>query len=388
VINISRLALREILLPLVEPFRTATHVTTDRRILLLTLMDRDDHEVWSECVAESHPSYSPETFDTCRHAITEWLWPLIARRNFGAATEVQTLFEREVRGHAMAKAAIEMGVWALEAERRQTSLASLLISSSTFSRDGKILPRENVETGIALGMFPTPEALAGRARQAVAEGYCRIKMKIAPGADREFVSAVRNEVEPNFRLSVDANCSYEPLSQNLQSLMALDDFALVMIEQPLAAGDLIHHAALQRQITTPICLDESICGLSSVEGMLALGSGKVVNLKPGRVGGFAESIAIHDACARAEVPVWCGGMLESGIGRAYNVALASLPGFTEPGDLSPSSRYWQRDIVTPAWTMSERGLVRVPVDRHGIGVNVDVDYIDSLTVRQIVLDAR
>jgi o-succinylbenzoate synthase len=386
--QLSRLVLREILLPLVEPFRTATHVTTDRRILLLTLTDTDGNEAWSECVAESHPSYSPETVDTCWFAITEWLSPLILGHSFGTATDVHPLFERKVRGHAMAKAAIEMGMWALEAEQRQTPLAALLASSSTFSRERNIAPCETVETGIALGMFPTPDTLASRAREAVTEGYCRIKLKIAPGSDYAFVKAVREAVGPEIRLAVDANCSYEPLSRNLQSLLALDELALTMIEQPLAAGDLVHHAELQRKMTTPICLDESIGGLASVESMLALGSGKVVNLKPGRVGGFTESIAIHAACARAGIPVWCGGMLETGIGRAYNVALASLPNFTEPGDLSPGSRYWQRDVVTPPWTMNGRGLVRVPLDRPGIGVDVDADFIDNLTVRQTVLDAR
>ena len=190
-------------------------------------------------------------------------------------------------------------------------------------------------------------------------------------------------------MSVDANCSYsldDP--DHMSALDSLDQFGLAMIEQPLAHNDLVHHALLQRRLTTAICLDESISGEADVEAMLALRSARIVNLKAGRVGGFQQAIAIHDRCASAGVPVWCGGMLESGIGRAYNVALASLPNFTEPGDLSPSARYWSRDVVVPPWTMDSEGFVRVPLDVPGLGVDVDVGLIDDLTVRRASFDAR
>jgi O-succinylbenzoate synthase len=183
----------------------------------------------------------------------------------------------------------------------------------------------------------------------------------------------------------DANNAYA--LADADTLAALDAFGLMMIEQPLAHDDLLRHASLQRRLKTPICLDESITSVERAEDMLALGAGRIVNIKPGRVGGFQQSIAIHDVCARHGVPVWCGGMLESGVGRAYNVALASLPNFTKPGDLSPSARYWERDVVTPEWTMSADGTVTVPLDRPGLGVDVDVNRIDDLTVRSLVLRA-
>jgi O-succinylbenzoate synthase len=242
-----------------------------------------------------------------------------------------------------------------------------------------------VETGIALGMAESPDALATRARAAAAEGYRRIKVKIEPGRDVAYVAAVREALGSRMNLIADANGSY---ADDDRSLPALDAFGLAMIEQPLAPGDLVRHAALQRRLATRLCLDESITSAASAEDMIALGSARVVNLKAGRVGGFREALAIHDLCARAGVPVWCGGMLESGIGRAYNVALASLPNFTEPGDLSPSARYWARDVVSPAWTMDTEGRVRVPLDRPGLGVEVDRGRIDDLTVRSATLRAR
>lgn len=382
-IEVERITLREIHLPLVEPFRSARGSVAMRRILLVELSARNGARAWSECVAEATPSYAPDTVDTCWLAIAEWLAPRLMAVGMTQATEAAALLEVGIRGHRMARAALEMGVWVLEAEQRHVPLAHLLAERSTVRSSG---PRPHVETGIAIGMQEHPQALVERAREALALGYCRIKMKVAPGRDVAYVRAVREALGADAPLSVDANCGYtlgNPAHD--EALRALDAYGLTMIEQPLAHDDLLRHATLQQHLATPICMDESIVSAATAEDMLALGSGRMVNLKPARVGGFAESLAIHDICARAHVPVWCGGMLESGIGRACNVALASLPGFTAPGDLSPSARYWERDIVSPEWTMDERGRVRVPLDQPGLGVTVDTDYVDALTVRSLTL---
>jgi O-succinylbenzoate synthase len=283
----------------------------------------------------------------------------------------------------MARAALEMGCWALDAARQGRSLATVLAGAVGAA------PRARVATGIALGMLDTPAALAQRARSAADEGYRRIKVKIEPDRDVTWLEAARAAVGPRVALAADANCSYsldEPA--HVGALDRLDGLGLSMLEQPLAHDDLVRHAELQRRMRTPICLDESIRTAADASSMIVLGSARSVNVKAGRVGGFQQALAIHERCASAGVSLWCGGMLETGIGRAYNVALASLPGFTEPGDLSPSARYWSRDVVTPAWTMDDEGYVRVPLDRPGPGVDVDVDYIDGLTVRSAVLDAR
>jgi O-succinylbenzoate synthase len=224
-----------------------------------------------------------------------------------------------------------------------------------------------------------------RAQAALAQGYRKIKLKIMPGADVEFVRAVRQALGPDVHLMADANSAYR--LEDAEHLAQLDEFGLIMIEQPLGHDDLVRHAELQRRLRTPLCLDESVTSVDRAVDMITLGSGRIVNIKPGRVGGFTAARGIHDACARHGVPVWCGGMLESGIGRAYNVALASLPNFSLPGDLSPSARYWTRDVVRPEWTMDAEGMVAVPYARPGIGVEVDVDRIDDLTVRTEALVA-
>ena len=387
-IRIDRITLREIRLPLVEPFRTASGVVAERRILLLELTDGDGTTTWSECVAESLPSYSPDTVDTCWLAISEWFGPRVLGRAFASPTQVDPVLAQDVRGHRMARAAVEMGAWALAALRHGQSLAAQLVEASAVARERPVVARAHVETGIALGMTASPDELVERSREALAAGYRRVKLKIEPGHDVAYVGAVRAALGSSVALSADANGTYTLDDDgHRRALEALDAFGLTMIEQPLVAGDLLRHAALQRRLTTRLCLDESISDLRDTEDMLTLGSGRVVNLKSGRVGGLREALAIHDLCARAGVPVWCGGMLECGIGRAYNVALASLPGFTEPGDLSPSARYWTRDVVSPEWTMDERGRVRVPLDRPGLGIDVDTGRVDDLTVRSATLRA-
>ncbi len=374
-IRVDRVTLREIRLALKEPFRISSGVVTDRRILLLELTDAEGATAWSECVAFERPNYSPETIETAWLAIREWLAPRIVGRAIESPRDVAPLLAENVRGHNMAKAALEMGCWGLAAEIERVPLASLLGGT-----------RGRVATGISLGIQREPAALVERAQRAVAEGYRKIKVKIQPGQDVDYVRAVRAALGPDIGLMADANSAYE--LSDTDHLAALDELGLIMIEQPLGDDDLVRHAALQRRLRTPICLDESITSVDRAEDMITLGSGQIVNIKPGRVGGYAASIAIHDLCARHGIPVWCGGMLESGIGRAYNVSLASLPNFSLPGDLSPSARYWARDIVDPEWTMGVDGMVAVPRHRPGIGVSVDVDLIESLAVRRDVVDAR
>lgn len=373
-LHIDRITLREIRLPLREPFRISSGVTHERRILLLQLYHPDGAAVWAECVAGEQPNYSAETIDTAWHAIRSWFGPRVLGHGFDGPEEVLAVLGRGVEGHNMARAAVEMGCWAMAAELRGEPLARVIGGTRT-----------HIGTGISLGIQASPAALAERAAAALAAGYRKIKVKIGPGHDVDYVAAVRSALGPDAPLMADANSAYT--LADADHLARLDAFDLLMIEQPLGRDDLVRHAELQRRLRTPLCLDESITSVERAEDMLALGSGRIVNIKPGRVGGYAASIAIHDLCLRNEIPVWCGGMLESGIGRAYNVALASLPGFTLPGDLSPSARYWERDVVTPEWTMDADGMVRVPLDAPGLGVHVDVDRIDDLTIRSESLSA-
>ncbi|MEP6689915.1 MAG: o-succinylbenzoate synthase [Gemmatimonadaceae bacterium] len=371
---IDRLTLREIRLALKEPFRISSGVEHERRILLLEITDRDGATVWSECVAGSRPNYTPETIDTAWLAIREWLAPRLLGRSFSGPGAVHEVLAENVRGHNMAKAALEMGCWALASVIGQIPL-SLLLGGT----------RDRVPTGISLGIQPKPELLVERARAAVDAGYRKIKLKIQPGQDVAFVRAVREALGPHVEIMCDANAAYT--FADADHLVELDAFELIMLEQPLGADDLIKLAKLQQRMTTPICLDESITDVARAQDMIELESGRIINIKPGRVGGFTASKAIHDLCLGAGIPVWCGGMLESGVGRAYNVALASLPNFSLPGDLSPSARYWTRDIVDPAWTMDADGMVHVPRTQPGLGVTVDDALIESLTMRRELLRA-
>ena len=372
---VDRITLREIRLALKEPFRISSGLMQERRIALLELTDRDGASVMSECVAFQQPIYSPETIDTAWLAIREWLAPRVLGRKLAGPEVVHALLGENIRGHNMAKAALEMGCWGLAAEASRVSLSSLLGGT-----------RDRVPTGISLGIQSEPAALVARAQAAVAAGYRKIKVKIRPGQDIAYVRAVREALGSGIGLMADANSAYT--LSDAEHLMQLDAFHLLMLEQPLGDDDLVRHAALQRRMRTPLCLDESITSVDRAQDMIELGSGRIVNIKPGRVGGFTASKAIHDVCAGAQIPVWCGGMLECGIGRAYNVALASLPNFSLPGDLSPSARYWQRDVITPEWTMDDDGMVHVPLDRPGLGVTIDHDFLDSLTVRTEEITAR
>ena len=365
-LRIERIVMREIRLALKEPFRISSGVTAERRICLLEL-EAGGVTGWGECVAAEEPNYSSETVDTAWLAISAWVAPRVLGRSFDGPEAVHGALERDFRGHQMAKAAVEMGCWDVAARQAGVPLSRLLGGT-----------RERIAAGISLGIQESPAALVERALAAHAEGYRKIKMKIRPGADLEYVRAVR-EALADAALMADANSAYSP--GDAAHLAKLDEFRLTMIEQPLGQDDLVRHAELQRRLATPICLDESITSVDRAADMIALKSGRIVNIKPGRVGGFTAARAIHDLCQQHAIPVWCGGMLESGIGRAHNVALASLPNFSLPGDLSPSARYWARDIVDPEWIMDAGGMVRVPLDRPGIGVAVDTERVVALAVR-------
>jgi O-succinylbenzoate synthase len=367
-ITLDRIILREIQLPLREPFRISSGEMRERRILLLELFDKDGAHTWAESVVDDLPNYSSETLDTAWPTIVRVLAPRLLGRRIDGPGAVHAILEQDVRGHNMAKAALEMGCWGLAAEQAKLPLARLIGGT-----------RERIATGISLGIQRDVHALIAKANEALAEGYQKVKIKIAPGRDVDWVGAVRESVGHEAHLMADANNAYT--LGDMDRLIALDDLNLMMIEQPLAHDDIVRHAELQRKLRTPLCLDESITSLERAQDMVTLGSGRIINIKPGRVGGYAPSIAIHDYCESVGIPVWCGGMLESGIGRAYNVALASLPNFTLPGDLSPSARYWAQDVVSPEWTMDAQGMVKVPLDRPGIGVEVDRARIESLTVR-------
>ena len=371
-LKIERIELREILLPLKEPFEISSGIMKERHVLLVKLVDFDGVAGWGECVAGKIPNYSPETIDTAWLAIREWIAPRIFKQEISEPNLIHGILEQDFRGFNMAKAAVEMAAWELTAQIQSVSLAKLLGGC-----------RKKIATGISIGIQKSPPALVEKVETCLARGYRKIKIKIKPGKDLEYVNAVREAFGADAPLMVDANNAYT--LDDLEIFLQLDDFNLMMIEQPLTWDDLVRHAALQKQLKTPICLDESITSVDRAEDMITLGSGKIINIKPGRMGGFTSSIKTHDLCAEHNIPVWCGGMLESGVGRAHNVALASLDNFMLPADLSPSARYWERDIVIPEWTMDNLGKVTVPFDQPGMGVKVDMDRVDNITVRKEIL---
>lgn len=375
--KIEKVTLREVRLRLVEPFRISSGVVEHRRILLVELEGAAGGprpsvgRAWGECVAGEHPNYSAETVDTAWLMISEELAPRLLAWSFDHPREVAPRLAESFRGHRMARAALEMASWELAARLDGKPLAELLGGT-----------RETVSAGVSLGIQESPEAQLDKARAAFERGYAKVKVKIRPGADIEMMEPLRRALGPEAVLAVDANAAYsldDP--DHLERLRRLDRLGLLMIEQPLEGEDLVRHARLQEQLSTDLCLDESITSPARAEDMIELGAGRVINIKPGRVGGFGPAIAIHDLARSAGVPVWCGGMLESGVGRAHNVALASLPNFRLPGDLSPSQRYWARDVVEPPWEMDDQAQVRVPWDSPGPGVEIDQPFLDSITVR-------
>ncbi len=363
--RIDRIELRHVRLVLVAPFVTSMGVETDEEHIIVRV-DAGGVTGWGECVAGGNPYYSYETTQTAWHILRDFLVPAVLGKDVGDVSEAITLWSR-VRGHMMAKAGLESALWDAFAKARCLPLSKLL---------GGV--RDRIDVGVSIGLQPSPAELLKKVAGYLAEGYRRIKIKIAPGSDIEYVTAVRREY-PDIPFQVDANSAYE--LGDIDVFRAMDDQNLLLIEQPLSHDDIFDHSKLQRELKTAICLDESIHSVADARAALELASCRVINIKPGRVGGYTESRLIHDLCASQQVPVWHGGMLESGIGRAGNVALASLPNFTLPGDISASKRYYREDIVEPAFEVAPDGTMAVPTG-PGIGVEVVADRLEKVTVRR------
>lgn len=362
--KIEKIALREISMHLKQPFETSFGVTYDRRIILVELR-ADGISGWGEVTACEGPYYNSETTDTAWHIICDFLAPAIVGKHYNNAEALADVMT-PVRGHEMAKAAIETAAWDAEARSRGISLRALL---------GGTL--ENLPSGVSLGIYKDTGALLERIALELTAGYRRIKLKIKPGQDVSVVKVVR-KAYPSIALTVDANSAYT--LQDLPTFRQLDEFALDYIEQPLGWNEIYQHAELQSQLRTLICLDECIHNLRDAQAAVEMRACGVINLKLGRVSGHTEARKIQEYCRQRSIPVWCGGMLESGVGRAHNIAVSSLPGFVMPGDVSASKRYWDEDIIEPEVTVTAQGMIAVPAGA-GIGVEVKRGLIDKLTVR-------
>ena len=350
---------------LVTPFETSVDRTTARRIVLVEA-NVDGVTGWGECTAGEKPFYSPETTDTAWHILREHLWPLVNGKEFASAADVWEMLAL-VRGHNMAKAALETAVWDAEAKQKGLPLSKLIGGT-----------RAEIASGVSIGIKDSLEELVSTVKKELASGYQRIKIKIRPGKDLEPVQRLRQDF-PRIKLMVDANSAYT--LQDWALLKQLEGFYLMMIEQPLGWDDLYSHVALQKKLDTPICLDECIHTEEQARAAVELGACKIINIKLGRVGGYTVARRIHDLCQQRAIPVWCGGMLESGIGRAHNIALSTLPNFTLPGDVSASKRYWEEDIIEPEVTVSPQGTIAVPLG-PGIGFQPRLERIEKLTIRK------
>ena len=359
--------IREINLPLVHFFETSFGRTENRRILL-TKVFCDGAVGYGECTAGEAPLFSHETIDTAWIIIKESLAPIVIGQNWSTPLEINQWF-KPIRGHQMARAAIENACWDLTARVSNKPLYKLL--------DGTL---KKIPCGVSIGIQDNPEQLLEKIRTEVVAGYRRIKIKIKPGWDYDIIKLVRKNY-PDTQLSVDANSAY--VLADIDLLKRLDEFNLLMIEQPLGYDDIIDHSKLQKQIKTSICLDEPITSLDNVRKAIEMESCRIINLKLGRVGGFTEAIKIHDYCHKHNIPVWCGGMLEAGIGRSHNIAMSTLPGFSLPGDVSASKRYFKEDIIEPPVTVSEDGFINIP-QVTGTGHEPREDYIERITVRKEV----
>jgi O-succinylbenzoate synthase len=364
-LTIDAVHLREINMPLAFPFETSFGLTTTRRILLVEI-ESDGMTAWGECVAGEHPYFSDEMIDTAWIVTETELAPRLVGKELVGGGSVPALL-KQVRGHRMAKAALENAVWDLEAQKKRVSLADLLGGT-----------REVISCGVSIGIQPSPAALMETIAKELEAGYQRIKLKCKPGWDTKIFEQVRARW-PDIRLSCDANSAYRVV--DIDHIVEWDEFDLMMIEQPLWYDDFYFHSMLQKRLDTPICLDESIRNRRDALAAIDMESCRIINIKVGRVGGFSEAIAVHNATAERGIPVWCGGMLETGIGRAHNIALSSLQNFSLPGDVSASKRYWIEDIIEPEVEVSAQGEIRVPKGA-GSGFTVLRDRIERLTVRR------
>lgn len=371
-VKLASVEMIEIRLKLLNFFETSFGRTTERHIVLVCVSDSDGVNGWGECTAGEGPFYSNEWTDTAWWTIKSFLAPMIVGHEIDRAEEVSSLM-KPVRGHRMAKAALETACWDLDAKRAGLPLWRYLGGT-----------QNQIPCGVSIGIQDRIESLLEKISRELAAGYQRIKIKIKPGWDVNVIEQVRARF-PDIQLMVDANSAYR--LSDADHLESLDRFDLMMIEQPLAHDDIFDHATLQRQIRTPICLDESIRSADDARHAIDIEACQVINLKLGRVGGHQEAKRVEHLCRERGVPVWCGGMLESGIGRAHNIAMATLPGFTLPGDVSASKRYWAEDIIEPEVTVTSNGTI-VPSDSPGIGFDVRRDRIDALSIRREVIDAK
>ena len=369
--KIESITLREIQMPLKHFFETSFGRTTGRRILLVTLHCQG-HDAWGECVAGEHPFYSEESVETAWYAIENYLAPALVGKTLSEGAQCVPLFG-QVRGHRMAKAALENAVWAAEAAEKNVPLFQLLGGT-----------RMQVPCGVSIGIQDSPPKLMEKIGLELEAGYRRIKVKCKPGWDIEIFAEIRR-LWPGITLSCDANSAYT--LGDADHLRKFDQFNLMMIEQPLWADDIFFHAALQKQLRTAICLDESIRNANDAALATELGACRIINIKVGRVGGFSQAIKVDEVCREHGVPVWCGGMLESGIGRVHNLALSTRENFSLPGDVSASSRYWNEDIIEPEVTVSAGGYIAIG-DQPGTGYAVKEKLIEKLTTRKVRISPR
>ena len=362
--TIDQIILREIRLPMIDYFETSFGRTQDRHVLLVEIACQGQTG-WGECVAGEGPFYSSETADTAWSILTRFILPTTVKRSFDHPSEFPSWFER-IRGHRMAKACVEAALWDLQAQRMNLPLWRLLGGT-----------REKIPCGVSIGIQEDPQTLLKKIKRELEAGYRKVKMKIKPGWDVQIVALVREQL-PDIPLMVDANSAYT--LEDTERLRELDQFKLLMIEQPLIYDDLADHARLQAQIETPICLDESIRHSRDADHACQLSACQIINVKMGRVGGHTEAKRVHDVAQQYGVPVWCGGMLETGIGRAHNIALSTLENFTLPGDVSASRRYYERDTIRPEVVVTSDGYIQAP-QSSGLGYEADRDWIEQLTVR-------
>lgn len=374
-ITITEVRLAVVRLALVHEFETSSHRKghLDHILVRATATDGQRSLVgWGECASPAQPFYCGETTDSCWQILDGYLVPMLLGRPWETVAQA-TAMTAKVTGNQFARAGLEMACWDLLAQSRGVPLADALGHRGA----------QRVEAGVSLGIEPTIDALMEQVARHVGDGYRRVKLKIGPGWDVEPVRAVR-EAFPTLALQVDANGGYAP--EDCDRLAALDGYDLLMVEQPFAADDLLAHAVLARRIATPVCLDESVTSVAVLRSALALKACAIVNVKVSRLGGIGPAVAVHDACREAGIPVWCGGMHEFGVGRAANLAVASLPGFTLPSDVSGSDKYYRVDVVTPP-IRAEGGMVAVPRGRPGIGLEVDEDLVRAHTLRSRTLAA-
>lgn len=362
--RIESIVLRELRMRLKAPFETSSEITWNRRVLLVEV-GVDGLHGWGEITAAEDPFYNAETTETAWHVTRDFIVPLVIGQSVESADEIANLLV-PIRGHEMAKAGMENAVWDIEAQRRGLPLAKLLGGT-----------RQEIPSGVSIGIQASISDLLAKIECELRAGYQRIKLKIKPGKDMEVIAAVRGQY-PDIKLMVDANSAYR--LEHLGLLRTFDHYRLMMIEQPLAWDDIYEHSLLQAQLRTPICLDECIHNAFHAEAAIKLGACRIINIKLGRVGGHSRAKQVHDLSVRHSIPVWCGGMLESGVGRAHNIAMSALPGFTLPGDVSASQRYWDEDIIEPEVEVSPAGTIRVPTTT-GLGYNVRRKKVEELTVR-------